>query len=58
MFGTGSHDGGVRIWSSPSRASITESQGEQWSTPNQRNNEVDLLMHKDRSSSPVVRLSP
>lgn len=66
MFGTGSHDGGVRLWSSPSRASIVESQmTDQWSTPKQMNNDGGLLMHKDEkrslpnteTSSPVVCIS-
>lgn len=58
MFGTGSHDGGVQIWSSPSRARIT-----QWPIK-RRHSEGDLSKHKvekklspDRASLPVVRLS-
>ncbi|KAF7968597.1 hypothetical protein HWV62_30047 [Athelia sp. TMB] len=46
MFGTGSHDGAVRIWSSPSPG-VDSGAEEQWSTPKQSNADASLLMRKD-----------
>ena len=62
MFGTGSHDGAVRIWSSPSPG-VDSGAEEQWSTPKQSNIDSSLLMRKDSkkpatgSQSPVVSLA-